>query len=74
VLKPLGLSSTPNSHELRAREKLIEAVFATPFDDGVSAPTRAFGGVERRGSTLRFTCTPIGRRDAGRRRARSPSV
>jgi ABC-2 type transport system ATP-binding protein len=40
--------------ELRGREKLVEAVFATPFDDQRFAADARIRRVERRGSTLRL--------------------
>jgi ABC-2 type transport system ATP-binding protein len=54
--------------ELRGREKLIEAVFATPFDDGRFSTDARIRRVERRGSTLRLYvhADPDGvRRDVG---------
>lgn len=40
--------------ELRGREKLVEAVFAGPFDDARFAADARIRRVERRGSTLRL--------------------
>ena len=40
--------------ELRGREKLVEAVFATPFDPAPFAADSRVRRVERRGSTLRL--------------------